>query len=191
MSKTYKSTVLLGLLAVSCQVAFAQDGRITELFQADFGTGVPNAIEVFDLANLHQADLVIINTGFYRHGQVLPIVTLTAPAQVLLVGDAPWPDESWDGSDPPPGSVMVASDLPGGAFDFAGPRSILLFDRKTSLNADRNNLFTNPIQQQRLAGATLLDWLTFAPGGQAATLDSVNLGSIISGPTADITRRRG
>ena len=170
----------LGLLGGMWLTAVAQGGQISELFLADPAIGMPNAVEVFGLNGLGQADLVIIDAGIgSRHGEVLQVVTLDAPLQVVLVSDAPWPGGLWAEVTGPAESRMVGDDLAGNAFAFTRARTILLFDRKTNLDAHRSNLFTDPLQQSRVAGATLLDWVTFAPGGEATTLDNADLGSIV------------
>lgn len=153
---------------------------------------MPNAVELGELAGLETVDLVVIHASLspQRYGQVLQVVTVPVTSPVLLVSQTPWPDELWpDLTAPPPSRRTTLAQLghgPQAVFPFDGSVTLLLFDRATGLQANRTNLFTDPLQQAHLAqsGAILLDWLALGPGGQVQAYDASGR------PVADTTLGR-
>lgn len=133
--------------------------------QTDQST-IPALVEVLGLAGVVEAELVIINAqdSPTRWGAIQQVVTIGAgqPARILTGG--PWPTDIFPFGDPPPGDRVQ---MIGGGLDLTGSRTLLLFDRVTGLIPLSGKINT-PQAQALLAGAQLLDVVTFGPNGSGS-----------------------
>ena len=146
---------------------------ISELFISD-GTaeGVPNAIEFADLDALPASavDLIVIDVSPRRYGAVERVISLPTDWPYQLLSERSWPSQPWgDELELGPSAATLDTLGEGDSLAFAGARSLLLYDRTTTVTETGGLSLFSDDQQARLNGAALLDQMTITLDGAAVS----------------------